>query len=223
MRRSPIPRVAIAFLLVIVTGVASAATRYVSDQLSVNLRRGPGTGYNIKKLIDAGDKLTTLSKSDGWTKIRTASGTTGYVLTRQLSDKPAAATRLDKYRQQNKKLRKQNKSLSTNAGSAKKKIAKLQKQNKQLTSQKKTISQKLEKLRETSADAVRINKQNKKYHKKVMSLESTVERLKHENEALESRREGMKIGALILFVGIVVGLLLSLMRRRRSGSWSDSL
>lgn len=216
-------RVVVALLLVFVTGVAGAATRYISDQLSVNLRGGPGTQYQIEKLVDAGDRVSTLSSSNGWTKVRTQSGTTGYVLSRQLSNDPAAAQRLAAYEKQNNKLKKKNESLSENSDTAQSKLAKLQKKNKELKQNNTEISKKLEKLRETSADAVRINKQNKKYHQKVMSLKSQVERLKHENEALESRREGMKIGALILFVGIVVGLLLSLMRKRRAGNWGGTL
>ncbi len=216
-------RLVAALLLVLITGVAGAATRYVSDQLSINLRRGPGTGYRIKKLIKAGDKVQTLSSSNGWTKIRTSKGTTGYVLTRLLSKKPAASTRLAQVKQENKKLKAKNKSLSSNQSSKQKKIANLTQQNKQLKSKNQSLSQKLEKLRETSADAVHLSKQNKQYHQQLMSLKSKMQRLKHENQSLKSRREGMKIGALILFVGIVIGLLLSMIRKRRSSSWGDSL
>ena len=73
-----------------------------------------------------------------------------------------------------------------------------------------------------SPDAIRISEENEKFREQIMSMRSELERLRHQNEALQSRREGMKIGALILVGGIVVGLVLPLFRRRRKNSW-DSL
>lgn len=221
MSRLPAKRLVIAVLLMFATGIAGAATRYVSDQLSINVRRGPGTGYQIKALIEAGDKVQTLSTSNGWTKIRAANGTTGYVLTRLLSDQPAAADRLAHFKQQNQHLKKKIESLTRTTDSTQEKLASLASRNQELTQKNQQLRRELERIREVSADAIRISKQNKKYHRKLMALQSKVERLKHENQMLGSRRTGMKIGALILFAGIVVGLLLSLLRKRRSDSWGS--
>ena len=51
--------------IMLFSSVATAATRYVSDELSINMRRGPGTGYRISELVEAGDRLTTLSEANG--------------------------------------------------------------------------------------------------------------------------------------------------------------
>lgn len=221
MSRLPAKRLVITGLLMFATGIAGAATKYVSDQLSINVRRGPGTGYQIKTLIDAGAQVQTLSKSNGWTRIRTTNGTAGYVLTRLLSDQPAAADRLAHFKKQNQRLKNKIESLTQTTDSAQEKLAALKSSNQELTHKNKQLRQELERIREVSADAMRISKQNKKYHRKLMALQSKLERLKHENQMLESRRTGMKIGALILFAGIVVGLLLSLLRKRRSDSWGS--
>lgn len=163
---------------------ASAAMQYVSDQLSINLRSGPGAKYRIERQLDAGARLQMLGRpTNGWTQVRSAAGQTGYVLTRFVSDQPAERDR----GAQNKKLK-----------------------------------SRLADIRETSADAIRIGKENEKYRKQLMNLRSDVDRLKHENQALRSHRGGMTIGALILFAGIVLGLMLPMFRRRRKDSW-DSL
>lgn len=203
---------------------ASAATQYVSDQLSINMRSGPGTKYRIEKLLDAGDKLDTLgSSSDGWTRVRTSSGDTGYVLTRFLSDQPAARDQVADMKKQVAQLKSDNADLKKELAQALHGSDKLGELKRNLVDENKKLKSQLQNIRETSADAIRISKENEKYRKQLMSLRSDVDRLKHENQALQSRRAGMKIGALILFGGILLGLLLPMFRRRRGkGNW-DSL
>lgn len=209
-------------ILILVSTVANAATQYVSDELSINMRRGPGTNYRIIKLLDAGDKVQTLSESNGWTQIRSANGDTGYVLTRFLSESPAARTQIQQYKQEAEKLRADNADLKDELSQALNGSKELGKLKRDLVSENKSLKSQLQHIKETSADAIRISNENEKFREQLMSMRSEVERLRHENEALQSRREGMKIGALIMIGGIVVGLLLPLFRRRRKGSW-DSL
>lgn len=208
--------------MVIYSSVAAAATQYVSDQLSINMRSGPGTSYRIEQLLDAGDKVQTLSESNGWTKVQTSDGKTGFVLTRYLSDQPAARTRIDAMQKQDQQLKTENANLKSELADAQSGSKKLGEAKQNLASENATLKANLQHLKETSADAIRISNENQKYREQLMSLRSDVDRLRHENQALQSRREGMKIGALILIAGIIVGLMLPLFRRRRKGSW-DSL
>lgn len=202
---------------------ATAATQYVSDQLSINMRSGPGTKYRIEKLLDAGDQLTPLGKSsNGWTRVRTSSGQTGYVLKRFLSDQPAARDQVGDLKQRVDQLQSDNTELKKELAQAEHGSDELGQLKRDLVAKNKSLKNQLQKIRETSADAIRISNENEKYRKQLISLRSEVDRLKHENQALQSRREGMKIGALILFGGIVLGLLLPMFRRRRKGNW-DSL
>lgn len=201
---------------------ASAATQYVSDQLSINMRSGPGTKYRIEQLLDAGDQLDTLgSSSNGWTHVRTSAGKTGYVLTRFISDQPAARDQVANMKQQVAKLQSDNADLKKELSQALHGSDKLGELKRDLVAQNKKLKSKLQNIRETSADAIRISKENEKYRKQLMSLRSDVARLKHENQALQSRRDGMKIGALILFGGILLGLLLPMFRRRRKANWNS--
>lgn len=60
----------------------TTAIRYTTDEL--NLRTGPGTGYEIILAMPAGSKVEMLSASDGWAKV-TYEGTTGYASTAYLT------------------------------------------------------------------------------------------------------------------------------------------
>lgn len=207
----------------LLVAASSMAAQYVSDQLSINMRSGPGTKYRIERMLDAGAKLQMLGgSSNGWTHIRTASGQSGYVLSRFISDQPAARNEMADLKQQTAQLQSDNADLKKELSQALHGSDKLGELKKNLVSENQQLKTQLQNIRETSADAIRIGKENEKYRKQLMTLRSDVDRLKHQNQALQSRRDGMKIGALILFGGILLGLVLPMFRRRRKGNW-DSL
>ena len=209
--------------LMMFSTAATAATRYVSDELSINMRRGPGTGYRISELLNAGERLNTLSEANGWTQVRTSDGTTGYVLTRFLSEQPAARTRIASMQEQTEQFKQENEELKQQLEEVRSGSQELTETKSALQSENEDLKQRLQQLRETSADAVRISNENEKFREELLSMRSENERLRHENAALQSRRDGMKIGALIMIGGIIVGLVLPLFRRKRKGSSWDSL
>lgn len=201
---------------------ATAATRYVSDELSINMRRGPSTSYGITELLKAGTQVQTLGETNGWTQIRTPEGETGYVLTRFLAAEPAARDRIQKIDSQFAKLKKENKDLHAELAEVLNGSKELGKLKRELVAENTALKSQLEQIKQVSANAMEINKKNKKYRKELLVLQSQMEQLRSENKALQSRREGMKIGALILIGGVILGLILPLFRRRRKNNW-DSL
>ncbi len=208
--------------LMMVSMAAIAATGYVSDELSVNMRRGPGTDYRIIQLVDAGDQVETLGETSGWTEVRTADGETGYVLTRFLSDQPAARTRIVSMESQVAELQSENSALRAELAEVLDGSSELGELKRDLVAENEQLTSELTQVRRVSSNAIRISEENQAFREQLLSMRSEVERLRHENESLQSRREGMKIGALILIGGIVVGLLLPMFRRRGKSSW-DSL
>ena len=94
---------------------APAATVYVSDQLTVPLRRGPSNSHKILHAgLPSGTALEVLGEDSaaGFTQVRTANGTEGWVPTQFLSNEPiardrlaAANRRVDSLEQQLKTLR----------------------------------------------------------------------------------------------------------------------
>lgn len=214
-------RVCAAVLLVFVVAAASAADRYVSDELSINLRRGPGNDYRITQLLDAGAPVTVIETGDGWTHIRTEGGSDGWVLSRFLSDEPAARTQLAQMRDRVAELEQSNASLREELAQALNGSSELGELKEELTAENKALEQELSEIKDASANAIRINRENQKFREQILSMESEVERLRHENQALQSRRDGMKVGAIILLGGVLLGLVLPLFRRRSRNSWDS--
>src|SRR5687768_18582252 len=76
---------------------APAATMYVSDQLTVPLRRGPSNTHRIlHKGLPSGTALEVLGEdaAAGFTQVRMANGTEGWVPTQYLSQQPIARQQL---------------------------------------------------------------------------------------------------------------------------------
>lgn len=214
-------RVSLAVLLVLVVTAASAADRYVSDELSINLRRGPGNDYRITQLLDAGEPVTVIETGDGWTHVRTEGGSDGWVLSRFLSNEPAARTQLAEMRERVAELEQSNASLRDELSEALEGSSELGALKKELVAENKSLKQELSQIKEASSNAIRINRENQEFREQILSMESEVERLRHENQALQSRRDGMKVGAIILLAGVLLGLVLPLFRRRSRNSWDS--
>jgi len=62
---------------------------YVSDNLKITARTGPGTGNKIITMLEAGQKVEVLQTSSGWSQVKLPEGSLGWVLTRFLTtDEP---------------------------------------------------------------------------------------------------------------------------------------
>ena len=83
-------------LLILCSAAAFAKTAYVTDELKITLRTGESATHRIARMLPTGERLTVLSTNPatGYSKVRTAGGSEGFVLTRQLVDQPVARDRL---------------------------------------------------------------------------------------------------------------------------------
>jgi SH3 domain protein len=88
----------IAFVVLLALPLASLAeTMYIDDQLTVPLRRGPSNAHKIIHAgLPSGTALEIISKDDGsgFTEVRMANGTEGWVPTQYLTPEPAARDRV---------------------------------------------------------------------------------------------------------------------------------
>ncbi|MEZ4598218.1 MAG: TIGR04211 family SH3 domain-containing protein [Syntrophotaleaceae bacterium] len=62
-----------------------AATQYVSDEITILLRRGPGTEYKILKTLQTGASVEVLEEGSQYFLVRSQDGTEGYVLRQYLT------------------------------------------------------------------------------------------------------------------------------------------
>jgi len=87
----------VALVCLLCASLAHAETRYVTDKLSIELRRGPGNEYKITRTLEAGLALEVIEQTqEGYSRVRVgdAQGTEGWVLTQFLTTDRSARDRL---------------------------------------------------------------------------------------------------------------------------------
>ena len=207
--------------------LATAETRYVTDQFEITMRRGPSTQNAITRMLSSGTALEVLEvdRDNGYTRVRTAGGTEGWVLSRYLMPEAAARDQLASMRERLEAIRSQ----SGDQGRLLDDLRQADEQNKStirsLESDKKQLEAELSQIRRTAANVLEINEENKLLREDLSRANIELSTLKQENDRLVRRRDQnwFLIGAAVLTVGIILGLVLPRIPRHRRNRWSDSL
>lgn len=204
--------------------VFAEEARYVSDKFSITMRGGQGTEHKVIKSLKTGTKVDVLEVSEeGYTKVRTAKGLEGWVLTRYLLDQPVARDRLVIAENKIKSLRDKNKNLNKQLSSFKSSSSTLEKDTSRLGKSNKKLQKELANIKEIAANQIALNTENKSLKKQVLSLKREMQLVQQENMSLNDRstRDWFLIGAGVCVAGIILGLILPNLRFRRKQSWTS--
>ncbi len=207
------------FLTMLVSANALAATAYVSDKLAAPLRRGHSSQSRISGSVHSGQKIETLDTAAGYTKVRTSSGSTGWVLTRFLSDSPSAEHKLEQARKRLAQAQEQNHDLQEKLGNLQNDKSSLSEARTSLETKNAKLKKQLSNISDKAAHTLKIDKTNQKLEKSVSDLHERNARLQAQNKALKSQHRGIVIGAVVLIIGILLGLIIPRLRVRRRSAW----
>ena len=177
-------------------------------------------------MLPTGERLTVLSSNaeSGYSKVRTASGAEGFVLTRQLVDQPVARDRLAEAEAEVNALKAAPGELSSRLANLTEQHKALQQQHEELKQAKTLVDQEFAALQRTSSNAVRIANERNELRKQVASLTREIEDVRQQNRELENKtaQNWFLIGAGVVVGGIILGLILPHLRvRRRKSSWGS--
>ncbi|WP_152224199.1 TIGR04211 family SH3 domain-containing protein [Pseudomonas sp. SCB32] len=78
---------------------APGNTRWVNDSLTTYVRSGPTDGYRIVGTLVSGQKVELVSTQGDYSQVRSESGSTVWIPSRDLQDKPGQAERLPQLEQ----------------------------------------------------------------------------------------------------------------------------
>ncbi len=212
-------------LLLVICGGLHAESRYVTDQFKITMRSGASTSHKILHMLPSGSKVDVV-RSDagsGYTQVR-VSGELGYVLSRHLMKNPSARAQLAGMQARLRELQEAPGQLSSKLTALQREHDALQTAHAELREIKQQLERELEGIRRTSADAVRINNERNELRKNVASMTRERENLKQENRDLanQSTQQWFLIGAGVIILGIIIGLILPHLRfQRRKSSWGS--
>ena len=148
--------------------ISTAWGAYITDQIPVTLRRGPGTGYRILKSLTSSAKIEILEDGDGYVKVRTADGTEGYVLKQYVSTQEPNAVIAERLQREQLALRKKLEDLTEHN----KKLQGVEAKLKKITGQYERLQQGAQNITETMVERDRLQQEAEAHLQKIASLEA---------------------------------------------------
>lgn len=210
-------------LMLLVSMVATAATLYVSDELTVPLRRGPSNGHKIiNAALPSGTALEVLAddKAAGFTQVRTPNGIEGWVPTQYLANEPAARDRLAAATRRVQALEAELKNVRETFQETRSARTDAEKRSSTLDKQTQQLQTELAEIRRVSASSIahfeenkQLKSQNGELTTQVTQLTETVRQYQR-NTYLRFFLGG---GALVL-IGLAVGAWIK--SRPKRSNWS---
>jgi len=167
--------------------VVWAATVYVSDEIKLTLRSGPGTDRKILEIVSTGEKMEVLEDGEEWVLVRLENDKQGWVLKRYLSADKPSRLKLEELQQTHGRLATQSDEVL--------------KENETLKATNAKINTALEEKTKTLEELTRSYEELKK------SSDASSFQMRKNIILLVS-------GAGILFFGIVLGLVMKRQRRK---------
>jgi SH3 domain protein len=208
--------------LLLAASAASAAPGWVSDEFEITLRSGPSTSNAIQLMVKSGMQLEVLERDadSGYSRVRTPGGTEGWVLTRYLMNEPSARQQLETLTGQLTNASTRGESLDSQLAAVKNEYNSANRQVATLERANSDLETELAEIRRTAANVLGINEQNTKLMDDLATAEIRADTLEQENRQLSSQtmRYWFMSGALVLVIGIILGIWLPRIRwQRRSG------
>ena len=209
-------------ILVMAPNLVQAETNYVSDHLVITVRTGAGIEFQIIKTLGSGEHVEVLEETvDGYSHIETSDGTEGWVRTQYLQSEPTSSEKLISVNAKLKEVKATLKQLKKNYDGLKLTHQKLSKNQTKLSSDKKKLDAEFSRISEVAKKPIILDRENRKLRLANVNLEKDLQRLNQENHSLNDRsqREWFIVGALVLFGGIILGLVIPKLRSRKNSSW----
>ena len=216
-------KVLLALLLVLGPVSAFAATMYISDELTVPLRRGPSNGHRIiNAALPSGLALDVLGedKAAGFTQVRTPNGTEGWLPTQYLVGQPVARDRLAAATKRVEALEAQLKSTRENYQDVRGARTEIESKASELSKENQKLQTELAEIRRVSATAITQFEENKQLKASNASLTTQVTQLTDEVHDLKRNvmmRWLLSGGALVL-IGLAIGAWIK--SRPKRSTWA---
>lgn len=206
-------------ILILTAASAWGAPAWVSDEFEIMLRSGPSTSNAIQLMVGSGMQLEVLERDaeSGYSRVRTPGGTEGWVLTRYLMNERSAREQMETLTSDLTNANTRGTSLGSQLTAIKGEYESANRRIDTLEREKAAAEKELAEIRRTAANVLGINEQNKSLMDELATAQIRADTLEQENRQLSSQttRYWFMSGALVLLVGIILGIWLPRIRWQR--------
>lgn len=212
-------------LFVILSGLAQAETRYVTDELTITLRSGQGSGFRVLQSVSSGTPLEVLSENaeTGYSHVRAPDGTEGYSLTRYLINEQPAKVELVRLKEELEELRTKPGGVEDELTDLKSKYQTLKLKYDTLEFENVQLSQRMEAVKENASNVVSLMDERDEALQQANRFSTELDELRVRNLELEnhSDKKWFMAGAGVVVLGVLLGLILPRVGRRRKSGWGS--
>jgi len=198
-----------------------ARAAFVTDELQLDLRVGPGNQYRIVQMMPAGQPVRVDEVSGDWSRVTLPNGRDGWVLNRFLAERPGARERVLALEARERELVEGNADLIARLDAANARLVELENV---FTTDIGGVDRLAQRLAEAS-QGPELFEDNQQMSKQLLDAERALEDLRYELERLNWRQEQawFLLGGLVLGSGLLVGLWIGRAGGRRRARWSGEL
>jgi len=219
MKKSTIIMVMITgFCLITLSGWAAT---YVSDKLEAPLRTGPGPRHKIVGMLQSGQAVDVISEKEGWSNVRSVDGSgdeEGWTLSRYLMNREPWEKHVKVLEMENASLKERVSPMEGNLREMKTRNADLAMALKEKMKELETLKESYESLRKDASGFIELRKSFEKTRLDLARIEAELANTSKENELLRSfhRNRWFLTGALVLLLGLLIGLIMGRLDKKRS-------
>ncbi len=205
-------------LIIFTFKVSAESFVYITDELDLPIRSDKNFGNNIIRLLPSGTELSLLqSTEDGWAQIQ-FDDTIGWIKTFYLSSSPSAREELKKLTREYNSNTLLISRLSDEKEELEKKLITLKNDNTDLIVQSSKSQAEKEHIEQIYQDALKLEHENEKLIQNNLQLKAELQLAENNTQIQKdtSSRNWFIVGAIVLFFGMVIGLIVpNLLKRRR--------
>jgi SH3 domain protein len=212
-------------MLVLCAAQAAAqnSTRYISEELEVGVRTGKTLQNRIIRTARGGEQVTVLQQdTDGYSLIRFANGTEGWILTRYLQDQPHSRERLAAAQAELDEIRSGSDDHASRVSQLLEERRALEMERESMAGQIASLESELAELRDVAARPQEIRALNAQLRESLLEAENAADDYRRQVEVMQAdnQRKWFLTGSLVTVGSLFLGLLLTrLPRRRRRDEW----
>lgn len=225
MRSTRLQMLIVSILLVLFSAQALAqdATRYISEELEVGVRTGKTLQNRIIRTARGGEQVTVVQQdNDGYSMVRFANGTEGWILTRYLQNQPHSRDRLAEVEAELAEIRSGSDDQASRVAQLLDERRVLESERDSLQSRIETLETELTELRDVASRPQEIRAQNAQLREALLESQNSADDFRRQVEVLrgDNQRKWFMTGALVTVGSLIFGILLTrLPRRRRRDEW----
>ena len=199
-------------------------TRWVSDQLPLDMRSGNSNAYRVIKMLEPGTKVNVLKVDDKaqFSQVVSSDGTKGWLANRYLMSEPSGREQLATAQSTIAKLRQGSDPMRSRLTELEQELSLLKTQLADATAQRDQAEQQLSHIQEVSANAIQLDSSNQSLMEENQLLQHELDVLEGENSRLKDSSSSAWFikGALAVGLGALLTLAIPhLSPSRKNKEW----